>query len=41
MKEGQTLAEDLGFVIGLDAQALPRVQTPEALLQLGQNILIH
>ena len=41
MKEGEALAEDLGFVVGLDAQALPCVQTSEALLQLDQNILVH
>ena len=41
MEEGQALAEDLGFVVGLDAQALSRVQTSEALLQFGQNILVH
>ena len=41
MKEGEALAEDLGFVVGLDAQALPRVQPSEALRQGGQDILIH
>ena len=41
MEEVEALAEDLGFVIGLDAQALPRMQTSEALLQFDQNILVH
>jgi len=41
MKEGEALAEDLGFVFRLDSEALPRMQSPEALFQFGQNILVH
>ena len=41
MEEGEALAEHLGLVIGLDPQALARVQPSEAPLQLGQDILVH
>jgi hypothetical protein len=41
MKEGKTLTENLGFVVGLDSQALSRVQSSEALLQLDQDVLVH
>jgi hypothetical protein len=41
MKEGQALAEFLGFVIGLDSQALPCVQRSKALLEFCQNVPVH
>ncbi len=41
MEEIEALAEDLGLVIRLDPQALPRVQGAEALLELGQDVLVH
>jgi hypothetical protein len=41
MKKREALAEDPRFMIGLDAQALPGMQTAEALLQFDQNVLMH
>src|SRR3954447_16926681 len=41
MEEGETLAEDLGFVVSFDAQSLLRVQASEAPLEFDQNIVVH
>src|SRR5487761_2189749 len=41
VEEDQSLAEDLRFVITLDAEPLFRVQRAEALLQFFQNFAIH
>ena len=41
MEEGEALAEHLGLVVGLDPQALPRVQLAEAQFQAGQQVLMH
>jgi hypothetical protein len=40
-EEGETLAEDLGFMVRLYSQSLSCMQSTEALLQLGQNVLVH
>ena len=41
MKEIQPAAEDVCLMVILDAEALPGVHTPEALLQLLKNIRLH
>jgi hypothetical protein len=41
MKEGEPLAKDLGFVVGLDPQSLSRVEWPETFLQFAQDLFVH
>jgi hypothetical protein len=41
MKEVEPLAENLGFVIRLDSQALSCVQPPQPPLQFVQDSLVH
>jgi hypothetical protein len=41
MKEGESLAEDLRLVIGLDPQSLSCVDRSETLLQFMQDVVVH
>ena len=41
MKEVQTLAKNLGFVINLDPQAQARMQRTQSLLQFAHFLIIH
>jgi hypothetical protein len=41
VKEVDTLAEDLRFMIFFDSQSLPRVQPTESLLQFQQDFVVH
>src|SRR5665647_2519445 len=41
MKKGDALAKNLGFVIGLNSQALSCVQPTQPPLQLVQDSLVH
>src|SRR5262249_37190836 len=41
VKEVEPLPEDLGLVIPLDSQPLPRVQASQPLLELVQDLIVH
>jgi hypothetical protein len=41
MKEGEPLAKDLGFVVGLDPQSLSCVERPETFLEFAQDVFVH
>jgi hypothetical protein len=41
MEEVQAMTEDARLVVGLDAETLPGVQAPQALLQLCENVFCH
>jgi hypothetical protein len=41
MEKVQPLAENLGFMVGLNTEALPGVQPPKTLLQDGKEFMFH
>lgn len=41
MKKIEPAAKNMRFMVVLDAEALPGVHAPEALLQLLKNVLLH
>jgi hypothetical protein len=41
VQQGEALPENLRLMISLDTEPLPGVQSSEALLQPGQDVIVH